>query len=116
MKLKELNQKRKRKAKRARAKIGKGTSYRPRLSVFRSNHQIYAQVIDDEKGETLVSATSHNQKGKNKTKTAEIVGKTIAEKAKKEGIEKVIFDKGRYNYHGRIKALAEAAREEGLEF
>lgn len=112
----ELNQKRKRRAKRTRAKIGPGTNDRPRLSVFRSNRQIYAQIIDDTKGKTLASAASHETKSKGKTKAAEEVGELIAQKAKEAGVKKVIFDKGQYNYHGRVKALAEAARKGGLKF
>jgi large subunit ribosomal protein L18 len=120
MKNKELNQQRIRKAKRTRAKIGKGTKERPRLSVFRSNNHIYAQIINDTKGETLVSSSSYDikdsSKGKKKTEIAEKVGELIAEKAKKANIKKVVFDKGRYNYHGRVKILAEAARKGGLKF
>ena len=116
MKRKELNQKRKRRAYRTRTKINKGINKQPRLSVFRSNQHIYAQLIDDIKGETLISASSHEVKGKNKTDIAKAVGKLIAQKAKKASVEKVIFDKGQYKYHGRVKALAESARENGLKF
>ncbi len=116
MSQKELNKKRERRAKRARAKIGKGTKERPRLSVFRSNKRIYAQIIDDSEGKTVVSASSHKVKAKKKAEAAEKVGELIAKEAKKAGIEKVIFDKGPYNYHGRVKALAEAARKGGLKF
>ena len=96
-----------------------GNAERPRLSVYRSNKQIYAQVIDDVKGATLASASSTTIKesqGVNKTEQAQIVGKKIAETAKAAGIESVIFDRGGYLYHGRVKSLAEAAREGGLKF
>ncbi len=94
-----------------------GTEEMPRLNVFRSNKEIYAQVIDDVKGVTLVSSSSKNLKvnGGN-TEGATAVGKDIAEKCKNKKIEKVVFDRGGYLYHGRVKALAEAARENGLEF
>jgi len=98
-----------------------GTSERPRLSVYRSVSHVYAQVIDDTKGATLVSAGSI-EKGKGAGKTggnvasAKEIGKLIAERAKEKGIKKVVFDRGGYLYHGRIKALADAAREAGLEF
>jgi len=96
-----------------------GTSSTPRLSVFRSNKQIYAQLIDDSKGVTLASASSYKndaaQKG-TKTEQAAIVGKLIADNAKKAGIEKCVFDRNGYLYHGRVKALADAARQEGLIF
>lgn len=96
-----------------------GTESVPRLTVFRSNKQIYAQVINDLKGETLVSASSQGVKeceNVTKVEQAEIVGKLIAEKAKEAKIEAVKFDRNGYLYHGRIKALAEAAREAGLKF
>ena len=94
-----------------------GTEEMPRLNVFRSNKEIYAQVIDDVKGVTLVSSSSKNLKvnGGN-TEGATAVGKDIAEKCKNKKIEKVVFDRGGYLYHGRVEALAEAARENGLEF
>ena len=103
-----------------------GTSERPRLSVYRSVSHVYAQVIDDTKGATLVSAGTV-EKGKAAAKdkkrptggnvaSAKEIGKLIAERAKEKGIKKVIFDRGGYLYHGRIKALADAAREAGLEF
>ncbi|MCB0401626.1 MAG: 50S ribosomal protein L18 [Flavobacteriales bacterium] len=100
-------------------KIVKGTNEQPRLTVFRSNKEIYAQIINDETGTTLVAASSVNKDVKakgSKSEVASIVGKTIAEKAKKAGIEKVAFDRSGYLYHGRVKALAEAAREGGLQF
>lgn len=94
-----------------------GTTEVPRLDVFRSNKEIYAQVIDDVKGITLVSSSSKNLKvnGGN-IDGAKAVGKDIASKCKKAKIEKVVFDRGGYLYHGRVAALAEAARENGLEF
>lgn len=95
---------------------------RPRLSVFRSGKQMYAQVIDDIKGVTLAAASTLEGDLKEKLKTgantdaAVEVGKLVAERAKKAGVEKVVFDRGRYVYHGRVKALAEGAREGGLKF
>ena len=95
-----------------------GTAERPRLNVYRSLNHIYAQVIDDAKGETLISASS--LAGKLKTggnvAAAKEVGKLVAERALEKGIKQVVFDRGGYLYHGRIKALADAAREAGLEF
>jgi len=93
-----------------------GTAERPRLSVFRSNKQIYAQLIDDENGNTLASASSlEDKKAKgNKIEQAMLVGKEIAEKAKKAKISTAIFDRNGYLYHGRVKSLAESARENGL--
>jgi large subunit ribosomal protein L18 len=101
-------------------KVSSGTAERPRLSVFRSNSEIYAQLIDDVKGVTLAAASSKdkemaNAKG-NKTEIAAMVGKAIAEKSLKAGIEKVAFDRGGNLYHGRVKSLAEGAREAGLKF
>jgi large subunit ribosomal protein L18 len=95
-----------------------GTSEMPRLNVFRSNENIFAQIIDDTKGNTLVSSSSVELKIKNggNVEAAKLVGKDIAEKAKKAKIKKVVFDRGGYLYHGRVEALAEAARENGLEF
>ncbi len=94
-----------------------GTETAPRLCVFRSNSAIYAQIIDDTKGVTLVSSSSLELKIKNNNLEAAVaVGKDIAEKAKKAKIKTVVFDRGGYIYHGRVKALAEAARENGLEF
>ena len=94
-----------------------GTETAPRLCVFRSNSAIYAQIIDDTKGVTLVSSSSLELKIKNNNlEAAAAVGKDIAEKAKKTKIKTVVFDRGGYIYHGRVKALAEAARENGLEF
>ena len=94
-----------------------GTETAPRLCVFRSNSAIYAQIIDDTKGITLVSSSSLELKIKNNNlEAAAAVGKDIAEKAKKAKIKTVVFDRGGYIYHGLVKALAEAARENGLEF
>ena len=111
------NDVRKRRHQRVRNKIS-GKSTMPRLNVFRSNSQIFAQIIDDENGTTLVSSSSVELKIKNggNVEGATLVGKDIAEKAKAKNIEKVVFDRGGYLYHGRVKALAEAARENGLEF
>lgn len=104
---------------RVRKKVS-GTESRPRLNVFRSNKNIYAQLIDDENGVTLVSANT-NEKDASLDSTSNIdaakyVGKKIAERAIEKGHKNVVFDRGGYIYHGRVKALAEAAREEGLEF
>tara|TARA_B100000902_G_C26604269_1_gene572001 strand:- start:208 stop:549 length:342 start_codon:yes stop_codon:yes gene_type:complete len=92
-----------------------GTLERPRLAVFRSNKGIYAQVIDDIAGHTLASASSANIKG-TKKEQASLVGKLIAENAKKAGFENVVFDRGGFIYHGRVKALADSARDAGLNF
>jgi large subunit ribosomal protein L18 len=95
-----------------------GTAERPRLNVYRSLSHIYAQVIDDSKGETIVSASTMSLKVKTggNIAAAKEIGKAVAELAVKQGIKKVVFDRGGYLYHGRIKALADAAREAGLEF
>lgn len=95
-----------------------GTPTRPRLSVFRSNKHIYAQIIDDTKGITLVSANDFqlDQVKETKQEIARAVGRLIGERAIKKKIKKVVFDRGRFKYHGRIKALAEGAREAGLIF
>ena len=99
-----------------------GTSLRPRLSVYRSTGEIYAQLIDDEKGVTLVSSSTLDKEvksqlqGKTKTEQAQIVGESIAKRALKNGIKQVVFDRGGYLYIGRVKALAESARSAGLEF
>jgi len=104
---------------RIRKKI-KGTPERPRLCVFRSNKEIYAQIIDDTTGRTLVAASSMEKAMRNfkgtKTEKSIAVGKLIAEKALQKGITTVVFDRNGYLYHGRVKALAEAAREGGLKF
>ncbi len=104
--------------KRIRRKLS-GTAERPRLAVFRSVAHIYAQVIDDKQGQTLVSASSVDKDGKTKggnVAAAKAIGKLVAERAREKGIKSVVFDRGGYQYHGRIKALADAAREAGLEF
>jgi large subunit ribosomal protein L18 len=99
-----------------------GTDERPRLSVYRSLNQIYAQVIDDGLGKTLISASTLDSDIKtkvqdmNKTEQAKLVGSSIAERALALGIKRVVFDRGGYQYHGRVKAVADAAREAGLEF
>lgn len=99
-----------------------GTQERPRLAVFRSNNHIYAQVIDDAAGHTLVAASTLDPDLKDqlpaagKIDSATAVGTSIAKKAKDAGVKRVVFDRGGYAYHGRVKALAEAAREVGLEF
>lgn len=101
-------------------KVSNGTAARPRLSVFRSNKEIYVQLIDDNSGNTLAAASSRDkdfEKAKgNKSEIATLVGKAIAEKSKKAGYDKVAFDRGGNLYHGRVKALAEGAREAGLIF
>ena len=97
----------------------KGNQERPRLAVFRSINHIYAQVIDDQQGHTLVAAASTEKDLKGKGGNldgAKLIGKTVAQRAKEKGITKVVFDRGGYLYHGRVKALADAAREAGLEF
>lgn len=104
---------------RIRTKIS-GTTLKPRLSVFRSNNDIYAQLIDDTKGVTIVAATSRQKdiaatKG-NKVEKSTMVGKSLAEKAKALGIDNCVFDRGGYLYHGRVKAVADGAREGGLIF
>lgn len=110
------NVKRQKRHQRIRNKIS-GTSECPRLNVFRSNTGIYAQIIDDTKGVTLAQVSSAEVKTKGTmTEIATAVGKLIAEKALKAKIKTVVFDRGGYQYHGRVKALAEAAREAGLEF
>lgn len=120
-KLKSNNtiEKRRQRVRRSLKRVANG---RPRLSVFRSNKQIYAQIIDDEKGLTVASASTLEKdfrgkvdNGGNKA-AAEEVGKLIAERAKAAGVEAVVFDRGGYLYHGRVKALADAAREGGLKF
>ena len=100
---------------RTRAKIH-GTAERPRLNVFRSNKQIYAQVINDVTGQTLASASSLGLEAMPKIEQAQKVGALVAEKAKAAGITSVVFDRNGYLYHGRVKALADAAREGGLNF
>lgn len=97
-----------------------GTVSRPRLSVFRSNKEIYAQIIDDVEGKTLASASSRDKEivstSGDKSEVAALVGKSLAEKAIKAGVETISFDRGGYLYHGRVKSLADGAREGGLKF
>jgi len=120
-KTKSRSEARKRRHLRVRKKIS-GTPERPRLNVFRSLVEIYAQLIDDESGHTLVSASTIDQEirsqmdGIKKTEQAQVVGKTLAERAKLIDIEAVVFDRGGYRYVGRVKALADGAREVGLKF
>lgn len=117
MKVKDKNLIRERRAVRTRAKIH-GTKDIPRLSVFRSNRNIYLQLIDDEKGVTLASASSKelkSAKGVKKTNQAEAVSMALAEKANKAGIKAVVFDRGKYRYHGRVKAVAETMRKQGIK-
>jgi large subunit ribosomal protein L18 len=105
---------------RIRKKIS-GTEEKPRLAVFRSNKQIYVQVVDDLKGVTLLAVSSREkefagQSGIKKTEQAKLVGKSLAARCKEKGIENVVFDRSGYKYHGRVKSLADAAREGGLKF
>tara|TARA_R100001369_G_scaffold90069_2_gene128523 strand:+ start:2295 stop:2651 length:357 start_codon:yes stop_codon:yes gene_type:complete len=97
-----------------------GTAERPRLAIFRSNKEIYAQLVDDVNGVTITAASSRDKdidaSKVNKSEAAKLVGKAIAEKAQKAGVEAVAFDRGGYLYHGRVKSLAEGAREGGLKF
>ena len=112
------NAQRQKRHKRVRSKVF-GTTQRPRLNVFRSEKNIYAQIIDDVAGKTLVSASSLEKDFScegTKTDAAKQVGVTVAERAKAKGIDTVVFDRGGYVYHGRVKALAEGAREGGLQF
>ncbi len=112
---------RKRRHRRIRARIS-GTAVRPRLNVFRSLDHIYAQLIDDEAGQTMASSSTVDKglradmDGKTKKEQALLVGKAVAERAQAAGIKQVVFDRGGYLYHGRVKALADGAREGGLEF
>ncbi|MFM7247065.1 MAG: 50S ribosomal protein L18 [Actinomycetota bacterium] len=106
---------RQRRHRRVRGKII-GTAERPRLAVFRSNTDIYAQVIDDAKGHTLAAADSRAVKDGDKSAKARATGALLAERAKAAGVDTVVFDRGGYLYHGRVKALAEGAREGGLRF
>jgi large subunit ribosomal protein L18 len=111
-----------RRRRRVRKAIRTHNNGRPRLSVFRSNAYIYAQIIDDEKGLTLVAASSLEKdlrttlEGTGNKTAAAAVGKLVAERAKEKGVSEVVFDRGGYIYHGRVKALADAAREAGLKF
>jgi large subunit ribosomal protein L18 len=112
---------RQRRHRRVRAKI-EGTPERPRLNVFRSLDHIYAQVIDDMAGNTLASASTIDRElrdqveGKAKTEAAKLVGELVARRAQEAGVKEVVFDRGGYRYHGRVKALADGAREAGLKF
>ncbi len=118
---KSRNERRLRRHRRVRRNV-EGTAERPRLNVYRSLNQIYAQVINDHEGSTLVSASTVEDtlaselKGKTKTEQARIIGETVAKRAADKGLKQVVFDRGGYKYHGRVRALAEAAREAGLEF
>ena len=116
--LKQFDRKaaRARRHRRVRVRVA-GTDQRPRLSVYRSLHHVYAQLIDDETGRTLAAAsTAELKSGGNDTGAASTVGRAIAEKAKAAGVTTAVFDRGGFLYHGRVKALADAAREAGLEF
>ncbi len=112
---------RRRRHRRVRERV-RGTAAQPRLSVFRSLRHIYAQIIDDERGHSLVAASTLEPaiyaavQGQPKTAQARVVGKVLAERARQQGITTVVFDRGGYKYHGRVQALAEAAREGGLTF
>ncbi len=112
----------KRRARRTRLALRRRASGKPRLSVFRSSKNIYAQVIDDDQGRTLVSASSLEQTMRESLKTgadkaaADAVGRLLAERALESGLSEVVFDRGGYRYHGRVRALAEGAREVGLKF
>lgn len=106
---------------RVRAKV-KGTTSRPRLCVYRSLNHVYAQIIDDSQGHTLVATSTLDPEikgeadGKTKSDKAKLVGSLVAKRALSKGISQIVFDRGGYKYHGRVKALAEAARQEGLKF
>ena len=121
MKTLETKVRRERRMRRIRAKVT-GTTERPRLNVFRSNRHMFAQIIDDSKGFTLVAASTLDADLRvqaaqlKKRDEAKAVGKLIAQRALEKGLKKVVFDRGGYEYHGRIKSLAEGAREGGLEF
>ncbi len=112
---------RKRRHRRVRKKIS-GTAERPRINVFRSLRHIYAQIIDDDRGRTLIAASTQDPAlrdqlaGLDKTAQAKVVGQALAERAQAKSVRQVIFDRGGYKYHGRVKALADGAREGGLEF
>jgi large subunit ribosomal protein L18 len=108
--------KRRTRIKRRIRKIISGTAVKPRLSVYRSNKEIYAQLVDDVNGVTIAGVSSRDIKVTSNTEAATAVGKAIAEKATKAGVKTVAFDRNGYLYHGRVKVLAEAAREAGLKF
>ena len=105
---------------RIRRKIGEGTTQKPRLSVFRSNTDIYVQLIDDSKGQTIAAASTKDKsiaaQKSNKVEKSKLVGEAIARKASELGIKEVTFDRGGYLYHGRVKSVADGARERGLKF
>ena len=117
----DRNDERMRIHKRIRTKVS-GSAERPRLCVYRSSRYIYAQIVDDVQGKTLAAASTIEKdlrgscKGTGNIEASKLVGKTIAERAKSKGIEAVVFDRGGYLYHGRVKAVADAARESGLKF
>ncbi len=120
--MRQKRERRERAHKRVRSRV-QGTTERPRLSVYKSLRFIYAQVIDDSRGTTLVAAASADPavrgqlaKSTSSQEAAKLVGQLVAERARERGIEKVVFDRGGYIYHGNVKALAEAAREKGLQF
>jgi large subunit ribosomal protein L18 len=121
--MRQKRERRERAHKRVRSRV-RGTAERPRLSVYKSLHFIYAQVIDDADGRTLAQASSGDSEvrgqlgeaGGKSVAAAKLVGQVIAERAKARGVEKVVFDRGGYIYHGKVKAIAEAAREKGLQF
>lgn len=112
--IKKLTRNKLQRKKRTRAKLF-GTAERPRLSVFRSNRSVYLQLIDDEKAQTIASVNAKELSGKTKTETAAAAGTLLAQKAKEKGITRAIFDRGGNRYHGRVKAIAESAREAGLQ-
>lgn len=118
---KAKNEARRRRQRRVRAKIH-GTAERPRLNIFRSNENIFAQLINDDLGHTIASASTIDKElaakvdGKTKSEAAKIVGQVLGERAKKAGIEAVIFDRAGFQYHGRVAALADGARDAGLKF
>ena len=116
--MRKINKLEQRRRERIRRRIRQSPLVRPRLSVFRSNKYIYAQVIDDSDGRTVAAASSHeNGEGRAGDKeAAAVVGKLVAERAKAAGVTTVVFDRGGYKYHGRVKALADATREAGIQF
>jgi len=120
MAIKNKKQNRRFRIKKRIRKIISGTADKPRITVFRSNKQIYVQIVDDKTGKTLVSASSRTKEIAsqkiNKIKQAQLVGQIIAEKAKEANIDSVVFDRNGYLFHGRVKALAEAAKDGGLKF
>jgi len=120
MAIKNLKEYRRFRIKKKIRKIIKGTPERPRISVFRSNAEIYAQIIDDLAGKTLITASSRDKEivavKASKTEKAKLVGQLIAQRSKEQGIVDVVFDRNGYLYHGRVKSLADSAREAGLKF